>query len=67
MLERGPHLYELQEDYLGWELDEHTRIYDAISDRDAILAARLMKDHVAAMSEVYDRWLATKEQSTGVT
>jgi len=53
LTERGPSLSRLP-GYREWEMAEHTRIYEAISDHDARLAAQRMREHLEAMTIHYE-------------
>lgn len=53
MIDRGPLLYSSVLEIGEWELREHTRIYEAIRDRDSALASARMLEHVMAMAEHY--------------
>jgi GntR family transcriptional repressor for pyruvate dehydrogenase complex len=52
MIERAPALYD-QEDFRAWDIEEHTRIFEAIRDGDADLAAERMREHIIAIGEHY--------------
>ena len=52
MVERAPDLYE-RDDFRHWDVDEHTRIYEAIAASDPDLAAERMRDHINAIAEHY--------------
>jgi GntR family transcriptional repressor for pyruvate dehydrogenase complex len=52
MIERAPALYD-QEDFRTWDIEEHTRIFEAIRDGDADLAAERMREHIVAIGEHY--------------
>jgi GntR family transcriptional regulator, transcriptional repressor for pyruvate dehydrogenase complex len=54
MIERAPALYE-QDEFRRWDIDDHTRIYEAIRDGDPELAAERMRDHIMAVGEHYKR------------
>ena len=49
LMERGPEL-EQHRGYREWELREHTGLLEAVRDGDAELAARLMREHLGAMT-----------------
>jgi GntR family transcriptional regulator, transcriptional repressor for pyruvate dehydrogenase complex len=52
MIERAPALYE-KDDFRRWDIEDLTRIYEAIRDGDAELAARRMREHIVAVGEQY--------------
>jgi GntR family transcriptional repressor for pyruvate dehydrogenase complex len=52
MIERAPALYD-QDEFRRWDIDEHTRIYEAIRDGDGELAAQRMREHIVALGEHY--------------
>jgi GntR family transcriptional repressor for pyruvate dehydrogenase complex len=52
MVERAPALYD-QTEFRRWDIEDHTRIYEAIRDGDADLAAERMRDHILAVGEHY--------------
>jgi GntR family transcriptional repressor for pyruvate dehydrogenase complex len=52
MVERGPDLYE-RDDFRQWDVDEHTKIYEAIAAADADLAATRMREHILAIDQHY--------------
>lgn len=54
MIERAPVLYE-EEEFRRWDIEDHTRIYEAIRDADPDLAANRMRDHIIAIEEQYKR------------
>ena len=54
MIERAPALYE-QDEFRRWDIQDHTRIYEAIRDGDPELAARRMREHIVAVGEQYKR------------
>jgi GntR family transcriptional regulator, transcriptional repressor for pyruvate dehydrogenase complex len=54
LTDRGPSLSRLP-GYTEWEIAEHTRIYEAISDHDARLAGQRMREHLEAMTVHYER------------
>ena len=58
MLERGPQLYQTEEGYAQWELEQHTGIADAIRTGNADLARRRMLEHVSSMGDRYEEALA---------
>jgi GntR family transcriptional repressor for pyruvate dehydrogenase complex len=51
--ELGPQLYQTAEGYARWELDQHTRIRDAIASGDGELARLRMLEHVSSMDPHY--------------
>ncbi len=51
--ELGPQLYQTAEGYAHWELDQHTRIRDAIASGDGELARLRMLEHVMSMNPHY--------------
>jgi DNA-binding GntR family transcriptional regulator len=52
MIERAPALYD-QTDFRRWDIEDHTRIYEAIRDGDGDLAAERMREHILAVGEHY--------------
>ena len=52
MVERGPDLYE-RENFRQWDIEEHTKIYDAIAAGDPALAADRMREHILAIEKNY--------------
>lgn len=52
MIERAPDLYR-REDFRHWDVEELTRIYEAIADGDADLAGSRMREHILALAEKY--------------
>jgi GntR family transcriptional regulator, transcriptional repressor for pyruvate dehydrogenase complex len=52
MIERAPALYD-QEEFRRWDIEDLTRIFEAIRDGDADLAAQRMRDHIVAVGEHY--------------
>jgi GntR family transcriptional repressor for pyruvate dehydrogenase complex len=52
MIERAPALYD-QEEFRRWDIEDLTRIFEAIRDGDADLAAQRMRDHIIAVGEHY--------------
>ena len=54
MIERAPALYEVGE-FRRWDIEDHTRIYEAIRDGDPDLAADRMREHIIAIDEQYKR------------
>jgi GntR family transcriptional regulator, transcriptional repressor for pyruvate dehydrogenase complex len=54
MLERGPQLYETEDGYAQWELEQHTGIAEAIRSGDAELARNRMLEHVSSMAGRYE-------------
>lgn len=54
MIERAPALYE-QDEFRRWDIQDHTRIYEAIRDGNPELAAERMRDHILAIGEQYKR------------
>ncbi len=54
MIERAPALYE-QADFRRWDIEDHTRIYEAIRDADPELAAERMREHIITIGEQYKR------------
>jgi GntR family transcriptional repressor for pyruvate dehydrogenase complex len=54
MLERAPKIYAL-DGFREWDLQEHRRIFDAIRDRDPERAGTLMRQHINALAEYYER------------
>ena len=51
--ERGPQLYQTTEGYAHWELEQHTKIRDAIASGDGELARLRMLEHVTSMNPHY--------------
>ncbi|MFN8233241.1 MAG: FadR/GntR family transcriptional regulator [Actinomycetota bacterium] len=51
--ELGPQLYQTTEGYAAWELDQHTRIREAIASGDGELARLRMLEHVTSMDPHY--------------
>jgi GntR family transcriptional repressor for pyruvate dehydrogenase complex len=51
--ELGPQLYQTTEGYAHWELDQHTRIRQAIESGDGELARLRMLEHVTSMDPHY--------------
>jgi GntR family transcriptional regulator, transcriptional repressor for pyruvate dehydrogenase complex len=51
--ELGPQLYQTTEGYAHWELEQHTKIRDAILSGDAELARLRMLEHVTSMDPHY--------------
>jgi GntR family transcriptional regulator, transcriptional repressor for pyruvate dehydrogenase complex len=54
MIERAPALYD-QEEFRRWDIEDLTRIYEAIRDGDSDLAAERMREHILAVGEHYRR------------
>jgi GntR family transcriptional regulator, transcriptional repressor for pyruvate dehydrogenase complex len=52
MIERAPALYD-QTDFRRWDIEDLTRIYEAIRDGDSDLAAERMREHILAVGEHY--------------
>jgi GntR family transcriptional repressor for pyruvate dehydrogenase complex len=52
MVERGPDLYE-REGFRDWDVNEHTRIYEAIAAGDPDQAASRMREHILALDKYY--------------
>ena len=52
MVERGPDLYE-RPDFHQWDVDEHTRIYEAIAAGDPDAAATRMREHIVELDRMY--------------
>ena len=52
MVERGPDLYERQ-GFHAWDVEEHTRIFEAIAAGDPELAATRMREHILALDQHY--------------
>jgi GntR family transcriptional repressor for pyruvate dehydrogenase complex len=52
MVERGPRVYSL-EGFGEWDLQEHRGLYEAVRDRDAERAARLMREHIEELARRY--------------
>jgi GntR family transcriptional regulator, transcriptional repressor for pyruvate dehydrogenase complex len=52
MIERAPALYD-QTEFRRWDIEDHTRIYEAIRDGDGDLAAQRMRDHILQVGEHY--------------
>jgi len=51
--ELGPQLYQTTEGYAQWELEQHTRIREAIASGDGELARLRMLEHVTSMDPHY--------------
>jgi GntR family transcriptional regulator, transcriptional repressor for pyruvate dehydrogenase complex len=51
--ELGPQLYQTTEGYAHWELEQHTKIRDAIASGDGELARLRMLEHVTSMDPHY--------------
>jgi GntR family transcriptional repressor for pyruvate dehydrogenase complex len=54
MIERAPALYE-EDEFRLWDIEDHTRIYEAIRNREPELAAERMREHIIAIGEQYKR------------
>jgi GntR family transcriptional regulator, transcriptional repressor for pyruvate dehydrogenase complex len=54
MIERAPALYD-QEEFRRWDIEDLTRIYEAIREGDGDLAALRMREHILAVGEHYRR------------
>jgi GntR family transcriptional repressor for pyruvate dehydrogenase complex len=54
MIERAPALYD-QEEFRRWDIEDLTRIYEAIRAADGDLAAERMREHILAVGEHYRR------------
>jgi GntR family transcriptional repressor for pyruvate dehydrogenase complex len=54
MIERAPALYD-QEEFRRWDIEDLTRIYEAIRAGDGDLAAERMREHILAVGEHYRR------------
>jgi GntR family transcriptional regulator, transcriptional repressor for pyruvate dehydrogenase complex len=54
MIERAPALYD-QEEFRRWDIEDLTRIYEAIRAGDSDLAAERMREHILAVGEHYRR------------
>jgi DNA-binding FadR family transcriptional regulator len=52
MVERGPRVYSI-EGFGEWDLQEHRGLFGAVRDRDAELAARLMREHIEELARRY--------------
>jgi len=52
MLERGPLVYSL-DGFREWDLEEHRGLFEAVRDRDADRAARLMREHIEELARRY--------------
>jgi GntR family transcriptional repressor for pyruvate dehydrogenase complex len=52
MIERAPALYD-QDEFRRWDIEDLTRIFEAIRDGDADLAAQRMREHIIAVGEHY--------------
>lgn len=52
MVERAPELYA-RDTFRHWDVEEHTRIYEAIAASDPDLAVERMRDHINAVAEHY--------------
>jgi GntR family transcriptional repressor for pyruvate dehydrogenase complex len=62
--ELGPQLYQTTEGYAQWELDQHTKIRDAIVSGDGELARLRMLEHVTTMDPHYR---GDRDRSTDAT
>lgn len=54
MIERAPALYD-QDEFRRWDIEDLTRIYEAIREGDGDLAAKRMREHILAVGEHYRR------------
>ena len=61
--ELGPQLYQTTEGYAHWELEQHTKIRDAIASGDGELARLRMLEHVTSMDPHYRGDRATSATS----
>jgi DNA-binding GntR family transcriptional regulator len=52
MIERAPVLYD-RDEFRRWDIEEHTRIFEAIRDGDPDLAGERMREHIVALGEHY--------------
>ena len=52
MIERGPRVYSL-DGFGEWDIQEHRGLYEAVRDRDADRAARLMREHIEELARRY--------------
>ena len=52
MVERGPRVYQL-DGFGEWDIQEHRGLYEAVRDRDADRAARLMREHIEELARRY--------------
>jgi DNA-binding FadR family transcriptional regulator len=52
MIERGPRVYSL-EGFGEWDLQEHRGLFEAVRDRDAERAGRLMREHIEELARRY--------------
>ncbi len=52
MVERGPRVYSI-EGFGEWDLQEHRGLFGAVRNRDAELAARLMREHIEELARRY--------------
>jgi DNA-binding GntR family transcriptional regulator len=52
MIERGPRVYSL-DGFREWDIQEHRGLYEAVRDRDADRAARLMREHIEELARRY--------------
>lgn len=52
MVERGPRVYSL-EGFGEWDLQEHRGLFEAVRDRDADRAAKLMREHIEELARRY--------------
>jgi DNA-binding FadR family transcriptional regulator len=52
MIERGPRVYGL-DGFREWDIQEHRGLYEAVRDRDADRAARLMREHIEELARRY--------------
>jgi GntR family transcriptional regulator, transcriptional repressor for pyruvate dehydrogenase complex len=52
MVERGPRVYKL-DGFGDWDIREHRGLFEAVRDRDADRAARLMREHIEELARRY--------------
>jgi GntR family transcriptional repressor for pyruvate dehydrogenase complex len=52
MVERGPRVYGL-EGFGEWDMQEHRGLFEAVRDRDAERAAKLMREHIEELARRY--------------
>ena len=52
MVERGPRVYQL-EGFGEWDMQEHRGLFEAVRDRDAERAAKLMREHIEELARRY--------------
>jgi GntR family transcriptional repressor for pyruvate dehydrogenase complex len=63
MIEQGPKLYEMEDGYMKWELDQHTGIFEAVRSGDPDLAWERTRNHVQDMDARYERDVNDKQSA----